>query len=61
MQWVRAALLVCAMVWFVSCSTDESPVASDQAYDAAEEQKFKTAEIIFSNSIKTKKFRTYDD
>ena len=37
MQWVRAALLVCAMVWFVSCSTDESPVASDQAYDAAEE------------------------
>lgn len=37
MQWVRAALLVCAMVWFVSCSTNESPVASDQAYDAAEE------------------------
>ena len=49
MQWVRAALLVCAMVWFVSCSTDESPVASDQAYDAAEELARITASVTHNH------------
>jgi hypothetical protein len=37
MQWLRAALLVCATVWFVSCDDDDIPVVPDQTYDAAEE------------------------
>jgi len=37
MLQIRAAMLICATLWFVSCSTDDNPVVPDQTYDAAGE------------------------